>query len=101
MSGARVVLAHENVAYAGVIAFDGEVLEILGFADTASHRMPIELIDEVEVSDREFNAFSNPAKGDSYGIQLAIDASDDEVAALHELADAVRSVSGGLGRSTG
>jgi len=95
MSVARVSLTHENVAYAGVIAFDGEVLEILGFADTASHRMPIELIDEVEVSDREFNAFSNPAKGDSYGIQLAIDASDDEISALEELADAVRSASRG------
>jgi hypothetical protein len=67
MSGpVRVVLANENVAYAGVVAFDGEVLEILGFAETASHRMPVELIDEVEMSDREFNAFSNPAKGDSY-----------------------------------
>ena len=91
MSGVRVVLANENVAYAGVVAFDGEVLEILGFADTASHRMPVELIDEVEVSDREFNAFSNPEKGDSYGIQLAIKASDDELVALNELADAVRS----------
>jgi hypothetical protein len=95
MSVARVSLTHENVAYAGVIAFDGEVLEILGFADTASHRMPIELIDEVEVSAREFNAFSNPAKGDSYGIQLAIDASDDEISALEELADAVRNASRG------
>ncbi len=95
MSVARVSLTHENVAYAGVIAFDGEVLEILGFADTASHRMPIELIDEVEVGDREFNAFSNPAKGDSYGIQLAIDASEGEISALQELADAVRSASRG------
>jgi hypothetical protein len=95
MSGVRVTLSHENVAYAGVIAFDGEVLEILGFADTTSHRMPVELIDEVEVSDREFNAFSNPAKGDSYGIQLAINATEDEVAALGELADAVRSASRG------
>jgi hypothetical protein len=95
MSVARVSLTHENVAYAGVIAFDGEVLEVLGFADTASHRVPIELIDEVEVSDREFNAFSNPAKGDSYGIQLAIDASDDEASALQELAGAVLSVARG------
>jgi hypothetical protein len=95
MSVKRVSLANDNVAYAGVIAFDGEVLEILGFADTASHRMPVELIDEVEVSDREFNAFSNPAKGDSYGIQLAIDASDDEVSALQELAEAVLSASRG------
>jgi hypothetical protein len=95
MSVARVSLTHENVAYAGVIAFDGEVLEILGFAETASHRMPVELIDEVEVSAREFNAFSNPAKGDSYGIQLAINASDDEISALQELADAVRSASRG------
>ena len=95
MSASKVVLTNENVAYAGVIAFDGDVLEILGFADTASHRMPVELIDEVEVSDREFNAFSNPAKGDSYGIQLAIKASEDEVSALQELADSVRSAGRG------
>jgi hypothetical protein len=95
MSATRVVLANENVSYAGVITFDGEVLEILGFADTASHRMPIELIDEVELSDREFNAFSNPEKGDSYGIQLAIKPNDEEMAALQELADAVQSAAGG------
>ena len=91
MSQVRVNLANENVAYAGVVTFDGDVLEILGFADTTSHRMPVELIDEVELSDREFNAFSNPAKGDSYGIQLAIKPSDDERVALHELADTIQS----------
>jgi hypothetical protein len=97
MSPMRVRLVNENVSYAGVITFDGEVLEILGFADTTSHRMPIELIDEVELSDREFNAFSNPAKGDSYGIQLAIKPSDEERAALQELADAVQAAAGGGG----
>ena len=91
MSQIRVNLANENVAYAGVVTFDGDVLEILGFADTTSHRMPVELIDEVELSDREFNAFSNPAKGDSYGIQLAIKPSDDEQVALQELADTIQS----------
>jgi hypothetical protein len=95
--GVRVSLSHENVSYAGVIAFDGEVVEVLGFADTTSHRMPIELIDEVELTDREFNAFSNPAKGDSYGIQLAIKPSADELAALQELAEAIRSAAGGAG----
>jgi hypothetical protein len=93
--GARVVLNHENVAYAGVISFDGEVVEILGFADTISHRMPVELVDEVELSDREFNVLSNPVKGDAYGIQLAIDAGDDEVPALRGLADAIRSAGRG------
>jgi hypothetical protein len=91
VSQVRVNLANENVAYAGVVTFDGDVLEILGFADTTSHRMPVELIDEVELSDREFNAFSNPAKGDSYGIQLAIKPSDDERVALQELADNIQS----------
>ncbi len=91
MSAARVSLVNENVSYAGVVTFDGEVLEILGFADTTSHRMPIELIDEVELSDRELNAFSNPAKGDSYGIQLAIKPSEGEMAALQELVAAVQS----------
>ena len=63
MSVARVSLTHENVAYAGVIAFDGEVLEILGFADTASHRMPIELIDEVEVSARDVQRLQQSRQG--------------------------------------
>ena len=48
MSDDRVALANENVAYAGVVSFDGEVFEALGFADTTAYRMPIELIDEVE-----------------------------------------------------
>jgi hypothetical protein len=51
MSVARVSLSHENVGYAGVIAFDGDVLEILGFADTASHRMPIEVTALQELGD--------------------------------------------------
>jgi hypothetical protein len=90
MSKVRVFLANENPAYAGVLSFDGEVFEALGFADTTVYRMPIELIDEIELSDREFNAFSNPEKGDSYGIQLAIKPSDDEKAALQELADSIQ-----------
>jgi hypothetical protein len=94
MSKIKVHLANENVAYAGVLSFDGEVLEALGFAEITAYRMPIELIDEVELSDREFNAFSNPEKGDSYGIQLAIKPSDDERAALQELAD---SINGAIG----
>jgi hypothetical protein len=93
----RVTLSHENVAFAGVLAFDGEVVEVLGFAETISHRMPAELIDEVEVSDRKFNVFSNPEKGNSYGIQLAIDASEDERASLQELADAILAASRGGG----
>jgi hypothetical protein len=93
----RVRLVNENVSYAGVVTFDGEVVEILGFADTVSHRMPIELIDEVELNDREFNAFSNPVKGDSYGIQLAIKPSDEEKVALQELVDAIQSAAGGAG----
>jgi hypothetical protein len=94
MSKVKVFLANENVAYAGVLRFDGEVLEALGFAEITAYRMPIELIDEVELSDREFNVFSNPEKGDSYGIQLAIKPSDDEKAALQELADAIQGAIG-------
>jgi hypothetical protein len=82
------------VAYAGVLSFDGEVFEALGFADTTAYRMPVELIDEVELSDRELNVFSNPGKGDSYGIQLAINPSSDERAALQELADAIQAAAG-------
>ena len=33
---------------------------------------------------------SNPAKGDSYGIQLPLDPSDDEVPALQQLAAAMQ-----------
>jgi hypothetical protein len=93
----RVSLSHENVAYAGVLSFDGEVVEVLGFADTVSHRMPVELIDEVELDDRQFNVFSNPQKGNSYGIQLPIDPSQEERASLEELAEAIRGASRGSG----
>jgi hypothetical protein len=95
MSGVRVVLANENVAYAGVVSFDGEVFEALGFADTTAYRMPIELIDEVELDDDYLNVLSNPEKGDSYGIQLPIKPGDEERAAPQELVDALRSVAEG------
>ena len=91
MSATRVSLANENVAYAGVVSFDGEVFEALGFADTTAYRMPIELIDEVELDGDHLNVLSNPAKGDSYGIQLPINPNDDESAALQELVAAVQS----------
>ena len=97
MSGVRVVLANENVAYAGVVSFDGQVFEVLGFADTTCYRMPIELIDEVQVEDSMLHVLSNPEKGDSYGIELPIEPSDEERAALQELADAIRSAAGGMG----
>jgi hypothetical protein len=95
MSRVKVILANENPAYAGVLAFDGEVFEILGFADTTSYRMPIEVIDEVILEDNMFSVLSNPAKGDSYGIQQPLKPSDEESAALQELADAVQSAAGG------
>ncbi len=91
MSVARVSLANENVAYAGVVSFDGQVFEALGFADTTAYRMPIELIDEVDLSDDYLSVLSNPAKGDSYGIQLPIKPSDDEMVELRELVAAVQS----------
>ncbi len=91
MSGVRVVLANENVAYAGVVSFDGQVFEALGFADTTAYRMPIELIDEVELDGNYLNVFSNPAKGDSYGIQLPIKPSDEEMTALQDLVAAIQS----------
>jgi hypothetical protein len=91
MSNLKVVLANENVAYAGVVSFDGEVFEALGFADTTAYRMPIELIDEVELDGDYLNVLSNPAKGDSYGIQLPIEPSEDETVALQELVAALQS----------
>jgi hypothetical protein len=89
--GNRVYLANENPAYAGVVSFDDEVFEALGFADTTVYRMPIELIDEVEFDGDYLNVLSNPEKGDSYGIQLPIKPSDDETVALQELVAAVQS----------
>ena len=91
MSEVRVSLANENVAYAGVVSFDGQVFEALGFADTTAYRMPVELIDEVELDGNFLNVLSNPVKGDSYGIQLPIKPSDDEMIALQELVAAVQS----------
>ena len=86
----KVALANENPAYAGVLAFDGEVFEILGFADTTSYRMPIEVIDEVILDDDMFSVLSNPEKVDSYGIQQPVKPSDDERVALQQLADALQ-----------
>jgi hypothetical protein len=97
MSRVRVFLANENPAYAGVVSFDGEVFEALGFADTTVYRMPIELVDEVELDGDYLNVLSNPAKGDSYGIQLPIKPSDEETAALQELVAAVQSAIDGKG----
>ena len=94
MSAARVVLTNENPAYAGVLAFDGQVFEILGFADTTSYRMPIEVIDEVILEDGMFSVLSNPVKGDSYGIQQPVKPSDEERVALQELADAIQGAAG-------
>ena len=37
-----------------MVSFDGEVFEALGFADTTAYRMPIELIDEVELTIGDF-----------------------------------------------
>ena len=53
--------------------------------------MPIELIDEVELDGNYLNVFSNPAKGDSYGIQLPIKPSDEEMTALQDLVAAIQS----------
>jgi hypothetical protein len=97
MSGVRVVLANANPAYAGVVSFDGEVVEAVGFADTMSQRLPIEIVDEVELEDSMLHVLSNPEKGDSYGIELPIKPSDEERVALQGLADAVQGAAGGGG----
>ena len=97
MSGVRVVLANENPAYAGVLSFDGQVVEAVGFADTMSERLPIEIVDEVELEDSMLHVLSNPEKGDSYGIELPIKPSDDERADLEKLAEAVQSAARGGG----
>jgi len=91
VSQLRVSLASENVAYAGVVSFDDQVFEALGFADTTAYRMAIELIDEVELDGNFLSVLSKPAKGDSYGIQLPIKPSDDEMIALQELVATVQS----------
>jgi hypothetical protein len=95
MSGVRVVLANANPAYAGVVSFDGEVVETLGFADTMSARLPVEIIDEVQLEDSMLHVLSNPEKGDSYGIELPIKPNDEERVALQELADAIQAAAGG------
>ena len=91
MRTVRVSLSNENPAYAGAISFDGEVVEVLGFAEIVSQRMPVEVIDEVELEDSMLNVLSNPAKGDSYGIQHPIKPSEGERASLQELVAAIQS----------
>ena len=97
MNGIRVSLANENVAYAGVVSFDGEVVEAVGFADTMSQRLPIEVIDEAYLEESMLHVLSNPEKGDSYGIELPIKPTDEERVALQELADAIQAA--GRGRA--
>jgi hypothetical protein len=93
----RVSLGHENPAFAGVLVFDGELFETFGFAENISRRLPIELIDEVGLSLEKgmlktpmLTVLSNPAKGDSYGVQLPLEPGDDEVAALQELVASIQ-----------
>jgi hypothetical protein len=97
VSQVRVSLANENPAYAGVLLFDGEKFATFGFAENVSRTLPVELIDEVNLTFEKgmlktprLEVLSNPAKGDSYGIQMPLDPSDDEVPALQELADAMQ-----------
>jgi len=90
MSGVRVVLANANPAYAGVVSFDGEVVEAVGFADTVGQRIPIEIVDEVQLEDLLLHEPTTPEKGDSYGIELPIKPSDDEMVAVQELADSIQ-----------
>ena len=46
----RVVLRNENVAFAGVLVFDGEAFATFGFAENVSRTLPGELIDEVNLT---------------------------------------------------
>jgi hypothetical protein len=46
---------------------------------------------EVEADGDYLNVLSNPAKGDSYGIQLPIKPSDDDTVVLQELVAALQS----------
>jgi hypothetical protein len=91
-----VALANENPAYAGVVSFDGETVEAIGFADAVGQRLPIEVIDEVALADSMLHVLSNPAKGDSYGIELPIKPSDDERLGLEELAGEIQGAIGAL-----
>ncbi|MCB0869466.1 MAG: hypothetical protein KDB52_01415 [Solirubrobacterales bacterium] len=43
-------LEHDQPGMDGLITFDGETVEVFGFNDIHSVRMPIRLIDEVTVS---------------------------------------------------
>jgi hypothetical protein len=104
MSTIRVSLAHENPGFAGVLVFDGQTFETLGFAENISRRLPVELIDEVNLTFEKgmlktprLEVLSNPAKDDSYGVQLPLDPSDDEVPALQQLADAMQAAIDGEG----
>jgi hypothetical protein len=93
----RVSLNHENTAFRGVLVFDGERFQTLGFAENISRTLPVELINEVSLSlDKGIlkipmlEVLSNPAKGESYGIQMPLDPSDDEVPALQQLVDTMQ-----------
>lgn len=46
----EVRLEHKQATMDGLLTFDGEVVEIFGFNDVRSVRMPVRLIEEVTVS---------------------------------------------------
>lgn len=51
MSGrVTVVLEHDQPAMEGVLTFDGEVVEIFGFNDVHSVRLPVALLEGAEAS---------------------------------------------------
>jgi hypothetical protein len=89
----EVVLRHEQDVRAGMITFDGRVVEFFGFRETDSSRVHARQIAEVELSFKG-GMLSTPAltlhgRFGSLGYTQAIDPREEEKPQLEKLAAAI------------
>jgi hypothetical protein len=96
-------VGHDKVpGFRGTFMFDGRVLESFGFGEIQSTRIPIELIESIELKlDRglmKTPSLRVEAGGGSLGLEQPFEPADAEVPALEALAEAVRGAIASAGR---
>ncbi len=89
----EVRLENSQPSLDGLLTFDGEVVEVFGFNDVRSVRLPARLIEGAEVSfDKGLLSqpkVTFPGRNGCMGYTQAIDPSDELKPALEEFASAV------------
>jgi hypothetical protein len=94
MSLLMATVTHKQPTMSGTFTFDGKVFEAFGFNELHSVRIPIELIESVELS-LEKGMVKQPhleiaARGGCLGLTQGFEADDTEVSQLQDLVEAVR-----------